>query len=131
MHAPTPTSTFNPTSTGSETPPATPTFHAPLPVYPADGATIAGTVRLSWMTAGILGDRDSYLVVVRDETTGELYSQSTRQLSLDLPASYLPADGQTRTFAWQVSVVQLGSDGLFYPQGGVVAERRFTWTGWQ
>lgn len=129
--APTPTPTYTPTFTGSETPTATPTYRAPLPVYPSAGATVAGPVRLSWMTVGVLGDKDSYLVVVRDETTGTLYSHSTRQLSLDLPAEYLPADGQSRTFAWQVSVVQLGSDGLFYPLGGVVAEQRFTWTGWQ
>lgn len=128
---PLPTPTYTPTLTGSETPTATPTYRAPLLVYPSAGASIAGTVRLTWMTVGVLADNDYYLVIVRDETTGQQYSQSTRQLSLDLPAAYLPSDGQARTFAWQVNVVQLGADGLFYPIGPAVTEQRFTWTGAQ
>ncbi|MBI5961383.1 MAG: LysM peptidoglycan-binding domain-containing protein, partial [Chloroflexi bacterium] len=128
--APTPTPTFTPTFTGSETPTATPTHRAPLQVYPVPGSTVAGPVRLMWLSSGMLAEDEYYLVLLRDEETGEVLSQSTRQLSLDLPADYLPADGSARTFAWQVNVVWLGSDGLYYPVGPAVAEQRFAWSGW-
>jgi hypothetical protein len=129
--APPPTPTYTPTFTGSETPTYTPTYRAPQPVYPTAGSTVKGPVRLTWLTVGVLGDRDYYLVLLRDDTTGATFSASTRQLSLDIPTDYLPSDGQSHTFAWQVVVVQLGDDGLFYPQGTALPEQRFTWDGWQ
>ena len=129
--APTPTPTYTPTFTGSETPTPTPTYRAPLPVAPGNEATVSGAVRLMWVAVGMLPPEDTYLVTVRDETTGVVFAGTTRQLSLDLPMSYLPPDGQPHVFAWQVSVVRLGADGLYYPLGAVVAERRFTWTGWE
>ena len=129
--APTPTPTYTPTFTGSETPTATPTYRAPLPIAPASEETVSGAVRLMWASVGMLQPEDTYLVTVRDETTGAIFAGATRQLSLDVPTSYLPADGQAHVFAWQVSVERLGADGLYYPQGAVVAERRFTWTGWE
>lgn len=129
--APTPTPTFTPTFTGSETPTPTPTYRAPQPVSPPDGAQVTGSVRLTWLSVGVLQPGETYLITVRDETTGASYAGSTRQLSLDLPTSYLPNDGQPHEFAWQVSVVRLGDDGLYYPLGQVLPERRFTWLGWQ
>lgn len=129
--APTPTPTLTPTFTGSETPTPTPTYRAPRPLLPAAGSTVSGGVRLTWMSVGVLGPNDFYLVTVRDDTTGSEYTASTRQLSLDLPTGFLPADGKTHQFAWQVSVVRLGTDGLFYPLGNVVAEQSFTWIGWE
>jgi hypothetical protein len=129
--APTPTPTLTPTFTGSETPTPTPTHLAPEPVYPINGASIAGPVRFAWLTVGILAEDEFYLVAVHDDTTGASYSDRTRQLSLDLPQSYLPGDGQAHVFTWQVSVVQVGSDGLLYPVGANVLPRRFTWSGWQ
>lgn len=125
--APTPTPTFTPTFTGSETPTMTPTHRPPQPVYPLEGDSLNGPVRLSWLTVGPLAEGETYLVTVRDETTGVTWSGQTRQLSIDMPQAYLVPDGQTHTFAWQVSVAQLGSDGLFYPVGTAVPERRFTW----
>lgn len=129
--APTPTPTATPTFTGSETPTPTPTYRAPLPIAPASEEAVTGAVRLVWTSVGVLQPEDSYLVTVRDETTGAVFAGATRQLSLDVPASYLPRDEQTHVFAWQVAVVRLGADGLYYPQGVAVPERRFTWTGWE
>ncbi|MGQ9850567.1 MAG: LysM peptidoglycan-binding domain-containing protein [Aggregatilineaceae bacterium] len=129
--APTPTPTFTPTFTGSETPTPTPTHRAPQPISPANGVQISGPVRLSWLSVGLLQADETYLVTVRDETTGAAYAGSTRQLSLDLPVAYLPQDGQQHVFVWQVSVVRLGQDGLYYPVGALVPEQRFTWLGWQ
>lgn len=128
--APTPTPTFTPTFTGSETPTPTPTYRAPQAVYPPGGATVAGEVRLAWLSVGILKDGEQFLVALRDETTGAVFNGTTRQLSLAVPAEYLPSDGQAHTFAWQVSVVITGADGLLYPVGGVLPEQRFTWSGW-
>lgn len=127
---PTPTPSPSPTFTGSETPTATPTHHAPQLIYPPDGITVAGAVRLSWLTVGPLAADEQYLVTLRDDTTGAIFNGSTRRLSLDVPFEYLPQDGQAHLFAWQVSVVRPGADGLLYPQGGVVPEQRFTWSGW-
>ena len=129
--APTPTPTFTPTFTGSETPTLTPTHRAPQPVYPSDGAMVAGTVRLTWLTSGVLAEAERYLVMLRDDTTGTVLNADTRQLSLDVPVDYLPSDGQPHTFVWTVTVVRLGEDGLFYPVGPAMPERRFTWTGWE
>jgi hypothetical protein len=129
--APTPTPTFTPTFTGSETPTATPTHRPPQPVYPPEGATIAGPVRLTWLTVGTLSEGEYYLITLRDETTGATYTTHTRQLSLDVPVEYLPADGQARTFVWQVVVARLGDEGLFYPTGPAMPERQFLWRGWE
>ena len=128
--APTPTPTFTPTFTGSETPTPTPTHMAPQMVYPPAGATVSGPVRLRWVTVGPLAEGEVYLVSVRDETTGQTFSDVTRQLSFDLPASALPADGTPREFVWQVSVVRQGEGGLLYPAGAVRPEQAFTWQGW-
>lgn len=127
---PTPTPTPSPTFTGSETPTATPTHRAPQPVYPPAEATVKGAVRLTWLTTGPLAGDEHYLVTLRDDTTGATYSAITRQLSLDVPAEYLPQDGQAHSFVWQVSLVRAGEDGLFYPVGGIVLEQRFAWDGW-
>jgi hypothetical protein len=126
--APTPTPTATPTLTGSETPTATPTHSAPQMLYPASGAAVSGPVRLTWLSVGVLADDEYYLITLHDETTGAAFNADTRQLSLDIPAAYLPADGQAHTFAWQVSVVRLGQDGLFYPLGSALPEQRFVWS---
>jgi LysM repeat protein len=127
--APTPTPTPTPTLTGSETPTSTPTHSAPQMIYPADGSTVTGPVRLTWLSVGVLAEDEYYLVTLRDETTGATFNADTRQLSLDIPAAYLPADGQAHTFAWGVSVARLGNDGLFYPLGSALPEQRFAWSG--
>ena len=127
--APSPTPTFTPTFTGSETPTLTPTHVAPQPVYPPNGATLTGTVRLMWLTSGVLADGEMYLITVRNETTGTVLNETTRQLSLDVPALYLPDDGQDQVMVWQVSVVRQDAEGLFVPVSWVVPEQRFTWHG--
>jgi hypothetical protein len=103
----------------------------PQAVYPPNGTSIAGPVRLTWMSMGTLADDEYYLVTVRDDTTGAVFGHETRQLSLDIPQEYLPSDGQARTFVWQVSVVQMGQDGLFYPTGPAMPEQNFIWRGWE
>lgn len=127
--APTPTPTFTPTFTGSETPTPTPTHDAPRLIYPPDGAAVSGPVRLSWLTVGPLAADEMYLVSVRDETTGQTLSETTRRLSFDLPDALLLAGDGPRTFVWQVAVVRLGDDGLLYPAGAVQPEQTFTWRG--
>jgi len=129
--APTPTPTLTPTFTGSETPTLTPTHRAPEAVFPVDGATVAGPVRLAWLTAGKLADEETYLVTLRDDTAGEVFSTTTRRLSVDVPQDFLPLDGEARTFTWQVTVGRVGEDGLFYPTGGTMPERHFIWRGWE
>jgi hypothetical protein len=79
----------------------------------------------------VLADREYYLVLLRDDTTGATFSASTRQLSFDVPSESLPADGQMHTFAWQVVIVVLGEDGLYYPMGTTLPEQRFVWEGWE
>lgn len=79
------------------------------------------------MTVGPLAPDEAYLVSVRDETTGETVSGMTRQLSYDLPPGVLA--GAPREFAWQVSVVREGEDGLLHPAGSVQPEQSFTWLG--
>ncbi len=128
--APTPTPTLTPTFTGDETPTATPTHRAPEPTFPLPGATVSGSVRLTWLSTGVLSDDEHYLVTVRDTDTGAIFNVATRKLSLDIPPDFLPNDGQTHTFEWQVGIVRLGSDGLFYPLGEVIQPRPFSWTGW-
>lgn len=127
---PTPTPTYTPTFTGSETPTATPTHRAPQVTFPTNGATVAGSVRLTWISAGILADDEHYLVTVRNETTGAIFNATTRKLSFDIPAGFLVDEGQGLTLVWQVGVVRYGADGLFYPVGGLVPEQTFTWAGW-
>jgi LysM repeat protein len=129
--APPPTATPTPTLTGSETPTPTPTHEAPWPVYPVPGAEVVGPVRLAWLSVGVLADDEHYLVLVTDDTTGTTFSAATRKLSLDMPRDYLPVDGQSHTFAWQIVVVRLGEDGFFYPIGEALPEVRFTWLGWE
>ncbi len=128
--APPPTPTYTPTFTGSEPPTATPTHPAPRVVFPPDGATVAGQVRLAWLTSGVLAADEYYMVLVIDETTGQQFSTTTRQLSYDIPLDYLPDNGQALTFAWQVTVGWIGEDGLFYPSGAATPQQRFTWLGW-
>ncbi|HML20204.1 MAG TPA: LysM peptidoglycan-binding domain-containing protein [Aggregatilinea sp.] len=126
--AATPTPTVTATLTGSETPTPTPTHAAPQAVFPLDGATVSGQVRLSWVSTGPLASDERYRVTLRDDTTGSTYQTDTRQLSLDVPPEYLPADGQPHSFAWQVSVIRVGEDGVAYPLNTAMAERTFTWT---
>jgi hypothetical protein len=126
--APTPTPTMTPTLTGSETPTLTPTHRAPQALYPVNGSTISGLVRLTWISVGPLAGDEYYLVTVRDQTAEIAFTDTTRQLSLEIPRDYLPTDGQAHTYSWQVSVARLGSDGYFYPVGSVVPEQSFTWT---
>lgn len=127
--APSPTPTFTPTFSGSETATPTPTHAAPQPVYPPDGATIDGPVRLTWLTSGPLAADEAYLVTLENQTTGATFTQLTRSLSLDVPGMYLPQDGQSYQFVWQVSVVRQGEGEMLYPVSSAVSAQRFEWQG--
>lgn len=126
--AATPTPTMTATLTGSETPTPTPTHRAPTVVFPPDGARVSGPVRLSWLSAGPLGERETYRVTVLNEAGELIFERDTRQLSVELPRDVLPDDGQSRTYAWQVSVLEIGEDGLAYPLGAAMPEQTFTWS---
>lgn len=134
--APSPTPTPSPTFTGSETPTHTPTHRAPQAVYPLPEATVQGPVRLTWLSVGVLARNETYeeqyLVSVRNETSGEVLAHLTRQLSYDVPAEFLPADGTPTRFVWQVRVVRMepGVTDVLYPVGGVMFENAFSWQGW-
>lgn len=126
--AATPTPTVTATLTGSETPTPTPTHRAPEAVFPPDGATVSGQVRLSWLSTGPLATDERYRVTLRDEASSAVFQTDTRQLSVDIPAEYLPLDGQPHTFVWQVAVIRIGEGGVAYPLSTAMPERTFTWT---
>ncbi|NDJ76191.1 MAG: LysM peptidoglycan-binding domain-containing protein [Chloroflexi bacterium] len=129
--APPPPPTVTPTLTGNETSTPTPTHRPPEPVYPPHNSSVAGPVRLTWVTVGLLDEGEYYLVSLQDQTTGTSFDTITRQLSVDLPDAYLPADGQAHVFVWQVAVVRVAGDGLLHPISPVTASQTFTWRGWE
>jgi LysM repeat protein len=127
--APTPTPTLSPTPSGSETPTLTPTYAAPILVYPPQGASAQpGVFSLQWVGVGVLQPDQVYLVEVTDTTLNlATYRQLTRDTSLLLPDSLIPTDGQTHTFTWTVWVAAPNPSGVYGPVGGVAPVRTFLW----
>jgi len=126
--APTPTPTLSPTPSGSETPTPTPTYPAPIVISPPQGGVAPpAPVRLDWVSVGVLQQTEVYLVQLRDTTTGAEYVQVTRNTSLLLPDSLVPADGQAHTIEWTVRVAYPNSGGIYQPIGGQPQVRTFQW----
>ncbi|MFW5691869.1 MAG: LysM peptidoglycan-binding domain-containing protein [Chloroflexota bacterium] len=124
---PTPTLTLSPTPSGQETVTPTPTYVAPLIVSPIEGASTAGPVTLSWVSTGVLRADEVYLVQVTDVTAGTVWNGTTRQNSLRLPDTLIPASGQPHEIRWSVTTGIATGSGDYMPVGGRSRENTFTW----
>jgi LysM repeat protein len=125
---PPPTATPSSTPSGNETATPTPTFTAPRGFYPPDGAIAPPrTFTLEWVSVGILGSNDVYLVEVQDTTLGTQWLEVTRNTSILLPDSLIPSDGRSHEFQWRVTVARRNTGGTYDYVGGVGTWRRFTW----
>lgn len=126
--APTSTPTIPPTPSGSETPTptATATFNAPSPISPGDSAYFAANelVTLRWIPSGVLSEGQTYRVVVKNETTNEVFSDDTFELFYILPLEWQGRDGKRQNYTWTVSVIDLSD-----PDNPVftTAPRSFIW----
>lgn len=126
--APTPTPTLSPTPSGSETPTLTPTFPAPMVVFPPEGATAAATTfRLQWVSVGVLAENEFYLVQVIDAATNAQFLQVTKNTFMDLPDNMIPTDGKTHTMQWTVSVASPNEQGVYRVVGGTSPLHTFQW----
>lgn len=126
--APTPTPTLSPTPSGSETPTLTPTFSAPIAVFPPEGAIApAGVFRLQWVSVGILSSNAYYLVQINDTLNGATFAGVTKETSMQVPDSLIPADGQTHTMNWTVSVAEPNAAGIYGIVSGQPTIHSFAW----
>jgi hypothetical protein len=97
-------------------------------LYPPDGGVApAGIIRLYWVGVGVLAANEFYLVQVKDTTGGREFNQVTRDTSMELPESMIPADGQTHTINWRVAVASPNESGVFRPISGAGPVRSFQW----
>lgn len=111
---PTPVPTSTPTPSGSETPTPTPTYIQPIIVYPSQNTVIStDSIRLQWVSAGILDTEEVYLVEVEDKSTGAKWAEVTRQTSVLIPDSLKPLDGQIHTINWRITVAKPNADGVY------------------
>ena len=124
----TPTPTLSPTISGSETPTPTPTHRAPTLFFPPqDGSVPARAFQLEWTSVGVLRDKEVYLVEIQDETAGTQHVDITASTSYDLPDELIPADGQTHTIHWRVSVAAPNDQGAYRYVGAQGNWRTFHW----
>lgn len=126
--APTPTLTLSPTFSGNETATPTPTWQPPRAIAPPQDANVsASSIRLQWLSVGVLAAGEVYLVQLSDES-GEVHNAVTRETSLMLPASLAPTDGATRELSWTVSVARPDSRDVYQIVSGYPQPRRFRWS---
>jgi hypothetical protein len=124
----TPTPTLSPTISGSETATLTPTYAAPMLIFPPqDGNAAARTFQLQWISAGVLQDQEVYLVEIEDETSGARHLDVTTTTSYELPESLVPTDGQPHTIHWRVSVAAPNAQGQYRYIGAQGDWRTFHW----
>lgn len=126
---PTLTPTLSPTPDGNETATPTPTYRAPIQVYPPDGGLApAAIIELQWVGVGRLARSEYYLVEVTDITSGASPSYlTTKTTSIRLPIELIPTDGQTHTISWTVRVAIQNENGVFAPIGAAGVSRTFQW----
>jgi LysM repeat protein len=129
LPAPTPTPTLSPTPSGSETPTFTPTYQAPMLIYPPqDAQAQAGVFSLQWVSVGVLRADEYYLVEVQDMTSNApVFRTITKDTSVLLPDSLIPTDGKPHSFNWTVRVARRNEQGVYGPLGGSPEIRRFQW----
>jgi hypothetical protein len=126
--APTPTPTLSPTPSGSETPTLTPTFTPPIAVFPPEGAIAPpGIFRLQWVSAGLLGENEYYLVQITDQTNAASFAGVTKETSLEIPDSLIPSDGQAHTMHWTVAVARPNQSGIYSIISGPPPTHSFIW----
>jgi len=126
--APTPTPTLSPVFTGLETATATPTWMPPRVISPPQQANIPATAfRLQWLSVGILGPDEVYLVQLRDERD-TVHNFVTRETSLLLPEALVPQDGGPREMRWTVSVARADAAGVYQIISGYPQPRSFRWS---
>ncbi len=128
---PTVTPTWTPNGTFTPTPTATATYNAPYLLSPEEGAHFMADqiVTLRWGSTGTLAPEARYVVRVTDLEKGEQYMALTSALSYTLPEGWQPADGQTHTFQWTVSVATVDAQGLIVEEVFITAPRLFLWDG--
>lgn len=126
---PEPPPTATPTFIGNETATPTPTVIAPPMVSPPNGGLASGSVRLSWLSIGILQDQQLYVVTVRNLTTGSIWIDGTLRPNILLPSELMPPAGEEHTIEWSVTVGMRSETGDFYHTGGQGAPSHFTWRG--
>jgi hypothetical protein len=124
----TPTPTLSPTPSGSETPTPTPTYNAPLLVFPPQGAIAPPRpVSLQWVSIGLLKPEEYYLVEVEDTTAGATYLNVTKDTSYTLDNEVIPTDGQPHAMRWRIRIGVANEQGAFRPVSGETAWRDFQW----
>ena len=107
----TPTPTPRPTPLPTNTPTPGPPYSAPVPLLPAQEKYFWGDtdpVLLNWISVGILGDDDWYLVELRHLQNGgeTVHYGWTRSTSWRVPPSLFPGESaRHHLFRWQVRVV--------------------------
>lgn len=126
--APTPTPTLSPTPSGNETATPTPTYPAPMVVSPPQDAIVPpGSLRLEWVSVGVLENNQVYLIQIEDTTSGTGLDSITRETSFVIPDNLVPADGQVHVFNWRVGVAAPNEAGIYRIVSGVPEIRRFRW----
>lgn len=127
---PTPLPTKFPTPSGRETATPTATKLAPRLVYPLDGQEIPHEpLLIQWVGVSGMNELDEYLVELVDQTTNQPLRNVTRANSFQVPAAFMPSDGQTRDIQWRVSVAQVDDRGIYNYVGEEGAWRSFRWLG--
>lgn len=127
--APTPTPTLSPTPSGNETATPTPTYAAPVVVFPPEGGIARSrSIKLQWITTGILAPEYSYLVQVRDTTTSMEYAFVTRETFFTLGSDLAPAAGASHAMQWRIVIgTALENSDFRIVSGGAARWRSFQW----
>jgi hypothetical protein len=119
---------LSPTPSGSETatPTATATFNAPSALSPTDRARFSADqiVTLRWVTTGQLAPGEKYRITIVDDTTGQVFTGETTDLTFIIPSDWQGTDGQPHVYRWTVGVAGGGTDALRYE----TSARSFIWT---
>ncbi len=115
------TPTLSPTFSGNETATLTPTYRAPMVIFPPqDASAPPRAFQLQWVSAGALLPNEVYLVQIEDETSGATHTDITRSTSYELPEELIPTDGEAHTIRWRVTIAapnQAGAYAFISPEG--------------
>lgn len=105
--APTPTATLSPTPSGIATATFTPVGNAPAAYSPANNQNFKSDelVTLRWVASGTLAAGETWRVVVESLSRQLVYSESTTDLSLVVPAAWKELDVGWHGYRWRVQLV--------------------------
>lgn len=122
------TPTLTPTGGPNSTATPTPTLEPPSLLAPANGETIPRNrnVVFEWVTIHTLRANESYLLVLRNQNTGEESRFVTRSNAFRLPSSFQPGIGRSVRFEWYVVIVN-GNDPASPVISGSSTPQVFTW----